>query len=79
MDRRTLLAFVLMFLVIMGFSELMRHDAAQNAGPTPSTTERAGEEVPAEMPRGTAPARPWRHGGVGAAWGAARGRRPISV
>jgi len=39
MDRRTLLAFVLMFVVIMGFSELMRRDARRNAALAPQTTE----------------------------------------
>ncbi len=58
MDRRTLLAFVLMFLVIMGFSELMRHDAAQNAGRAPVTTERAREQVRSEEPMGEDSARP---------------------
>ena len=45
MDRRTLLAFVLMFLVIMGFSELMRRDAERPAGSPPAAAEADREQV----------------------------------
>jgi YidC/Oxa1 family membrane protein insertase len=69
MDRRTLLAFALMFLVIMGFSELMRRDARTNADPAavtsapveavePGRTDRAGDPAPGDGTERAEPSAP---------------------
>ncbi len=51
MDRRTLLAFLLMFLVIMGFSELMRRDASQQAERVASAPDTVRVTGPADQER----------------------------